>query len=212
MTKLGVNKKEGRADCCWFSPGYNKQDPCRKHSFCLYGKSQNSTHNHISSFNEQILWFLICESQKCVVLCLGVNRPPYPEILSIRYSFPSVCGFSVCTKRGNVFLRLNQNTLLIWAGKKGVLQLPTTQVREREREEKNKQLKRKQISEGSWHWLYHNLWRNLFQLKDTIEGNYWYFLTLLRLLLLKLITRLLADVVFKIQCRYVIFIFRGSCC
>lgn len=101
----GVNKKEDRDDCCWFSPGYNKQDPCRKNSFCLYGKSQNSTHNHISSFNEQILWFLICESQKCVVLCLGVNRPSYHEILSIRYSFPSVYGFSVCTKRGNVFLR-----------------------------------------------------------------------------------------------------------
>ena len=83
---------------------------------------------------------------------------------------------------------------------------------EREREEKNKQLERKQISEGSWHWLYHNLWRNLFQFKDTIEGNYWYFLTLLRLLLLNLITRLLADVVFKIQCRYVIFIFRSSRC
>ena len=82
---------------------------------------------------------------------------------------------------------------------------------EREREEKNKQLERKQISEGSWHWLYHNLWRNLFQFKDAIEGNYWYFLTLLRLLLLKLITRLLADIAFKIQCRYVIFISRSRC-
>ena len=34
-----------------------------------------------------------------------MNRPPYPEILSIQYSFPSVFGFSVCAKRGNVFLR-----------------------------------------------------------------------------------------------------------
>ena len=148
---------------------------------------------------------------------MGVNRPPYPEILSIQYSFPSVFGFSVCAKRGNVFLRKTPESKhfvhMSWQKR-----CPTTpynlgeREREREREEKNKQLERKQISEGSWHWLYHNLWRNLFQFKDTIEGNYWYFLTLLRLLLLNLITRLLADVVFKIQCRYVIFIFRSSRC
>ena len=148
---------------------------------------------------------------------MGVNRPPYPEILSIQYSFPSVFGFSVCAKRGNVFLRKTPESKhfvhMSWQKR-----CPTTpynlgeKEREREREEKNKQLERKQISEGLWHWLHHNLWRNLFQFKDTIEGNYWYFLTLLRLLLLNLITRLLADVVFKIQCRYVIFIFRSSRC